>query len=85
MKRTFIVAGTALALIFGAAILGSNTPATAQPCGGWGMIGRHGPGSGMMGGYGPGWMHERGANAELGPENCLRFRGGLAGPGSYGQ
>jgi hypothetical protein len=51
MKRKFIIAGTALALIFGAAILGSGTIATAQPYGGGGMMG--GPGYG----YGPGWMH----------------------------
>jgi hypothetical protein len=55
MKRKFLVAGTALALIFGAAIIGSGTAATAQSYGGWGMMGGQGPGRGMMGGgYGPG-------------------------------
>lgn len=96
MTRKFIAAGAALALIFGAAVFGSGTAATAQPYGGGGMMG-HGPGSGMMGGHGPGsammdgnrpgWMHGygRGANTEYGPENCPRFQGGLAGPGAYGQ
>jgi hypothetical protein len=54
MKRKFIVAGTALSLIFGAAMLGSGNTATAQPYGGGGMMGGYGPGSGMMGGHGPG-------------------------------
>jgi hypothetical protein len=79
MKRKFIVAGSAVALIVGAAILGSGAAATAHPSGGWGMMGGsgygpgwmhgsgmmggYGPGSGMMGANGPGWMHNRGPGA----------------------
>lgn len=93
MKRNLIVAGTAVALIVGAAILGSGAAATAQPSGGWGMMGGsgYGPGwmhgSGMMGGNGPGWMHNRGpgANAEFGPQNCPGFQGGRMGLGPFSQ
>ena len=65
MLRKFLITGSALALIFGAAILGSGTAVTAQPYSGWGMMGApgygYGPGwmhgYGTMRGYGPGWMH----------------------------
>lgn len=99
MKRNFIVAGTAVALIAGAAILGSGAAATAHPSGGWGMMGGsgYGPGSGMMGGSGhgpgmiggngPGWMHSRGTgtNAEFGPQNCPGFQRGQMGLGPTSQ
>lgn len=99
MKRNFFVAGTAVALIVGAAILGSSMAATAHPSGGWGMMGGsgygggpgmmggYGRGPGMMGGNGPGWMHNRGSDAktEFGPQNCPGFQGGRMGLGPVGQ
>lgn len=57
MKRNRIVAGMAVALIAGAAMLGSGV-ATAQSSGGSGMMGGDGPSSMMGGGngHGPGMM-----------------------------
>jgi hypothetical protein len=86
MKRKFIVAGTALALIFGATILGSGMTATAQPYGGGGMMGGpgygHGPGwmhgYGMMRGYGPGWTHGYGRSG-YGPGWMHGYRDGWSG------
>ena len=89
MKRDFFVAGTAIALIVGAALLGSGAAATAHPSGGWGMMGGNGPGGmhGMMRGNGPGWMHGRGTdtNNDFGPQNCPGFQSGRMGMGPFSQ
>jgi hypothetical protein len=88
MKRKFLVAGTALALIVGAAILGSGTAATAQSYGDWGMMGGtgygYGPGwmhgSRMMRGYGPGWMHaHQDGRSGYGPGWMRGYRDGWSG------
>jgi len=57
-KKTLLV-GSAVALALAAGTVAYGTSATAQPYGGWGMMGpgygyMHGPGM-MMGGYGPGY------------------------------
>ena len=55
MNRRNIVIGAAVAAALGLVALGFGSPLEAEPYGGWGMMGGHGPGSGMMGGgYGPG-------------------------------
>ncbi len=53
--RTLIGAGFGVALAATAA-WGYQSMASAQPYGGWGMMGGYGPGYGHMGGYGPGMM-----------------------------
>lgn len=54
-KRTLIGAGLAVALA--GAMLSYQSPVSAQPYGGPGMMGGgYGPGYGHMGGYGPGMM-----------------------------
>jgi len=81
--RTLIGAGLAVA-IAAAAAWGYQSTASAQPYGGWGMMGGYGPG--MMGGYGygPGYGHMRGwgDGPGAGPWNCPAFARGN-GPG-YG-
>jgi hypothetical protein len=84
MKRlSFSTAGLAVALA--AATLGFGLPASAQPYGGWGMMG-YGPGYGMMGGYGygPGMMGYGG----YGPGYMMGYGPGYGpriGYGPYGQ
>ena len=70
--RTLIGAGLAVALA-AAAAWGYQSTASAQPYGGWGMMGGYGPG--MMGGYGPGMM-----GGGYGPG----MMGGGYGPGMMG-
>ncbi len=93
MKRNLIVAGMAIALIAGTAMLGADV-ATAQSSGGSGMMGGNSPGSmmggnghgpGMMGGNGPGWMHARGSDSNFGPQNCPGFQSGRMGMGPFSQ
>jgi hypothetical protein len=83
--RTLIVAGLAAALA--GAMWIYQSPVSAQPYGGWGMMGGYGPG--MMGGYGPGYGHMGGWGWGGGPGagwNCPGFAQGNGagyGPG-YG-
>lgn len=78
--RTLIGAGLAVALA-AAAAWGYQSTASAQPYGGWGMMGGYGPGMmggygpGMMGGYGAGYGHMRGwgDGPGAGPWNCPAF------------
>ena len=74
--RTLIGAGLAVALA--GAMLSYQLPASAQPYGGPGMMGR-GYGPGMMGSYGHmgGW----GGGTGQGQWNCPAFGGGGYGPG----
>jgi hypothetical protein len=86
-KRTLIGAGLAAALA--GAMLLYQSPISAQPFGGQGMMGGYGPGYGHMGGYGPGMMGGYGGGYGMmggwggggqGPWNGPAF--GQGGPGS---